>query len=79
MKGKCDICASHAKGSALCLSCMEAITRLISISSRFCVEYDNQRVSYTLTATPTEELERQGGLAANSRALGTSRPTHRAS
>jgi len=63
MNEKCDICYARAERSALCLSCTEAINRLVSISARFLVEYDHESMSYKLTAAPTEEMARQNNLA----------------
>ena len=63
MNDQCDICNTPAERSVLCLSCTEAITRLVSISSRYLVEYDHEGMSYKLTAAPTEEMARQSNSA----------------
>jgi len=63
MKATCEICIAPAQENGLCVSCAEAINRLITISSRFRVDFDYERMTYKLTATPTEELKQQGNVA----------------
>jgi hypothetical protein len=63
MKAQCEICTAEIEGSALCIGCIEAISRLVSISSRFRVDYDNETMAYKLTAAPPEERTRQNNLA----------------
>ena len=63
MKATCEICTALVQENGLCISCAEAIARLVTISSRFRVDFDDERMTYKLTAAPAEELKRQGDSA----------------